>query len=402
MSRPLNVLFLMIALPDMGRNTNMYADLIGEFSRCGHNVYPVAPVQEGGPKGLINENGIKVLRVETLPLFNIDPIRKGIANVLLPFQFRRAIRRYYPHVKFDLVITPTPPITFVDVAGWIKRRCNASVYLILRDIFPQNALDLCLMSRWNPMWLYFRIKERRLYSVADSIGCMSQGNIDYVLAHNGRVDGRKLHILENFQALEPIVEPDVSLRRKYGIEGKFVAIFGGNMGVPQRLENVLELARRCAEWKDVVFLMVGKGTERERIMRSAEQMGLTNMIFKEHVPHAEYQRLVAQCQIGLISLSERFTIPNIPSKTLSYFNVGIPVLASIDRSTDYGRVLDEAGAGLWSAAGDAEALKANFDRLYADADLRHRMGQGGRNYFLGHSTTCVAYTTIVSHVSPMD
>lgn len=218
------------------------------------------------------------------------------------------------------------------------------------------------MKKWWPLYWRFRLQEKKLYRVCDKIGCMSQGNIDYIREHNPDVPAEKLHILENFQALETNPAPaDEDLKAKYGVGGKFVVIFGGNMGVPQKLENVLALAKACeADYPDVVFLLVGKGTRQARIRRLIAEMNLKNAVLKDFVPYRDYQRLVAQCDVGLISLNERFTIPNIPSKTLSYFNLRLPVLASLDAATDYGKLLDEIGAGLWSPAGDIPAFKANF------------------------------------------
>jgi glycosyltransferase involved in cell wall biosynthesis len=103
--------------------------------------------------------------------------------------------------------------------------------------------------------------------------------------------------------------------------------------------------------------------------------------------------------VGLISLNERFTIPNIPSKTLDYFNVGLPVLASIDRATDYNVILDEASAGLWSYAGNHDSLMRNFESLYNDPELRRRMAQNGRDYFIRHLTPDKAYNTIINSLN---
>lgn len=397
----MNVLFLTISMPNMSGSSNMYAALIKEFARNGHDVCVAAPVDDDKKTALVpaGEN-LRILQVRSLPLFGVNLVRKGIANVLLPFLYRRAIDKFLRREKFDLIITPTPPITFVDVVARMKKRCGAKAYLILRDIFPQNAVDLGFMKKWWPLYWHFRRQERRLYKVCDAIGCMSQGNIDYVRAHNPDVPAEKVHILENFQTPETLVPAQEDLKTKYGVGGKFVVIFGGNMGVPQKLENVLALAKACEkDYPDVAFLLVGKGVQQAKIRALIAQMRLKNTVLHSLIPYRDYQQLVAQCDIGLISLNERFTIPNIPSKTLSYFNLGLPVLASIDAATDYGKILDETQAGLWSLAGDVPAFKANFDKLYRDADLRRRMGENGRRYLETHMTDKIAYATVLSKIA---
>lgn len=395
----MNILFLLLSLPNMDESSNMYADLVKEFALEGHQVYPVAPLQKGEITCLKREAGIEVLRVKTRELFNVNPIRKGIANVLLSYQYKAAIRKFYSNIHFDMVIMPTPPITLVSVAEYIKKRDNAIFYLMLRDIFPQNAVDLGMMSPDSLFYTYFRRQEKQLYALADKIGCMSAANIKFVLKHNPEVNKEKLHILQNFQQKEDLQLVTEDLKLKYGIKNKFVVVFGGNMGVPQKLENVIDLAKECEVYTDVIFLLVGKGTQRKKVEEIARKKNVSNVLFKDFIPRDDYQRLVSLCDIGLISLNERFTIPNIPSKTLSYFNLRIPVLASLDKNTDYGQILEEAQAGFWSIAGDIESYKKNFDRLYSDSELRKRMGENGRTYLEHHMTPEVAYKRIMDYVS---
>lgn len=393
----MKILFLTISMPNLSGSSNMYAALIHELARNGHEVCVVAPVAASERTEIesVSEK-LRLLKVKSLPLFGVNLVRKGIANVLLPFIYQRAIDRYLKGEKFDLIITPTPPITLANVVARMKKRSRAKTYLILRDIFPQNAVDLGFMKKWWPLYWHFRRQEKKLYRVCDKIGCMSQGNIDYIRKHDPEVPAEKLHILENFQTVEPLVPATEDLKAKYGVGGKFVVIFGGNMGVPQKLENVLALAKACeADYPDVVFLLVGKGVQQARIRKMIDEMNLSNTILKDFIPYQDYQKLVAQCDIGLISLNERFTIPNIPSKTLSYFNLKIPVLASLDAATDYGKILEDINAGLWSIAGDVPALKANFDKLYRDPERRKQMGENGRRYLETHMSDKVAYRVLM-------
>jgi len=397
----MNILFLTLSFPNKQKGGNLYVDLAREFMCQGHKIYPVAPAEGDKNTRISEENGIDVLRVKTMKLFNVNAIRKGIANLMLPLQYRRAIQKYYSDAHFDLVIMPTPPITLEPVVRKIKSQHNtAKFYLILRDIFPQNAVDLGILTKTNPMYYFFRKQEKKLYNVVDYIGCMSQGNIDYIVKNNPEVVKQKFHILQNFQKIESFTKNDFDykIKEKYGLKDKFVVVFGGNMGIPQKLENVISLAKECEKYKDVIFFLIGEGTQRKIIEDMVVKNNITNVKFNDYIPHEDYQRLVSQCDIGLISLNECFTIPNIPSRTLSYFNLSIPVLASLDAATDYGQILEEAGAGLWSLAGDIATYKANFDILYQNPSLRKKMGRNGRKYFEKNMSTEVAYQVIMSHV----
>ncbi|WP_037356719.1 glycosyltransferase family 4 protein [Schleiferia thermophila] len=394
----MKVLFLMFAFPDMNKSFNMYTTLVEEFFKNGHEVTVIAP--GSGKTGIFIENGIPVLRVQTLPIKNVANYLKGISNVLLPYQYEYFLKKYYGSRNFDLIISATPPITLVDLAVKLKKKYGAIFYLILRDIFPQNAVDLGFIKKGGLLHRYFRKKEKKLYKYADYIGCMSQGNIDYIKTHNPDVSQEKLHELKNFQ--KPYMGFGFHteyLKKKYEILDKFVVVFGGNMGKPQQLENVLTLAETVRNYPDIVFLLLGEGVHLNNVEAEAKSKNLINIIIHRTIPKQEYQDLLSVCDVGLISLHKDFTIPNIPSKALDYFNVGIPILASIDKATDFGKILDDEKCGLWSYAGDHESLKDNLLKLYFNKELRKNMGANGKNYFQTNLKSDIAYSTIMKVIS---
>jgi len=395
----MNVLFLLIAYPHAPQEANLYFDLVAEFAARGHRVHVATLLESRHRQSThlqVMPSGVKVLRVRCGNLFGVGIVRKGLTTLSLPRRFMAAIDRLYRGVRFDLVVYPTPPITFAPLVDALKRRMGCHTYLILRDIFPQNARDLGMIR--DPLtYAFFRRKEQRLYDISDHIGCMSQGNIDYVLAHN-RVDGAKLEILYNWQRLsDSQANPGPAIRRKYALDHKYVAIFGGNVGYAQEMEFLLDLARIYRDRTDIVFLIVGNGVRKPHIANLVRKDRLTNVQMHDFIPRDDYNDLLAACDVGLVNLDRRFTIPNIPSKTLAYFAAGIPVLAAIDAATDYGRLLDECGAGLWSITGDLPAYQRNFERLANDADLRRRLGENGRRALRQRFSVDIACDTILRH-----
>ncbi len=395
----MNVLFLMIIPPDLKKNPSLYSELMEEFRDNGHQVY-VAAIDEkkNRRKTRITEDcGIKILHIRTGNLFNVNPIVKGLTTVSLGRLFRKEIGRYYGDIRFDLVLMPTPPITFAPVLSYIKQRDGAKSYLILRDIFPQNARDLNLM-RSGFLFNFFRKKEKFMYKVSDIIGCMSPGNIDYVLKHNPEVDTEKLELLPNWCRIgESAGEKAIDYKKKYGLEGKFICVFGGNIGWPQELEFLLELAKEVKDYQDIVFLIIGKGILKPKIEKIIRDENLKNIILKDYLPMEDYDGLVSQCDVGLINLDRRFTIPNIPSKTTGYFKAGLPVLASVDRNTDYGSILDDANAGLWSVTGDLESYKKNLLFFYENPEVTKQMGQNGKQYLADNLIVEKTYSIIMRH-----
>jgi len=394
-----NVLFLMISFPDINMDSNLHSDLAEEFRNKGHQVYVATLLEKK-----INQNTyiervkeLNILRVRAGDWFNTNSvIKKGLTTVTIAYYFKKAIQKYFNNIKFDLVIYPTPPITFTPVVKYLKQRDKCASYLILRDIFPQNVRDLGLLN--NPLlYDYFRLKEKQLYNISDYIGCMSKGNIKYVLDHND-IDKSKLEILYNWGKVfynNQVIAVDY--KKKYGLENKFVAVFGGNIGLPQELEFLLELAKEYKNRSDVVFFIIGKGAQKEKIVNLIDYHKLSNMIIKDYIPRDEYRNLLKQCDIGLINLNRTFTIPNMPCKIVDYFNVSIPILASTDKNTDLKQFLQDAKAGLWSETGDLEAYKSNFEKLFNDKNLRKELGKNGRKFLEENLNVEKTYQIIMKH-----
>lgn len=392
----MNILFITLALRELTQSS-MYSDLANEFVKQGHSVYPVAPTLQGQKTQIYQENGINVLRIKTMPLFKVNVIRKGIANITLSFLYKRAIKKFWKEKSIDVIVVPTPSVLFSDVVASLKKHYNAKVYLILRDIFPQNAVDLGFINKHSIIYKYFRAKEQKFYLTADQIGCTSQGNIDFVIKHNA-VSKEKLHILNNFsKKYEVVLDP--TIKKRYKLENKFVIVFGGNIGIPQQFDNVLKFAIECQQFENVLLLIIGKrGTEIQKIKEITNKEIYKNVIFIDYLERDEYSNLLKVCDLGLISLNEKFTVPNTPYKLNDYFMAKLPVLASIDKGTDLGKILLDNNMGLYAYAGDVNALFEQFKILYQDENRRLTMGENGYKFFMDNMLVENACKTIVKRM----
>jgi glycosyltransferase involved in cell wall biosynthesis len=390
----MNALFLNVAFPDLEAGANLYGDLATEFAARGHSMHVATLLERkhGRESRLETQRGVQVLRVASGNLFNVGFVRKGLTMLALERDFRKAIRRAWPGVRFDLVLYPTPPITFVRLIEEQKREQGAATYLILRDIFPQNAVDVGIMGR-GVVYRYFRRVERRLYAASDRIGCMSPANVEWV-SRDG-VPREKLELLPNWRRIREPPPGGRDLRKEWGLEGKFVAVFGGVLGIAQELDFLLELAHDIRDRKDIAFVVVGEGNRKAHLRATAERLRLDNVLFRDRLTPGDFARLLRQADAGLVNLNRRFTIPNFPSKVLDYFEAGLPVLASLDGATDFGKMIDESGGGLWSVTGDLPGYRKNLERMAGDAGLRKEMGRRGRSYLEQNFTVERAYGTIV-------
>lgn len=388
-------LYVAISYPNVSHNTNMYTDLVHELADLGHELRVIAPTFDSATHESL-EGGVRVLRVKSGPIFNTNLIVKGLNTVLLNKRYKKAMKRHWPEWAMDWVIASTPPITLSPFMQMLKKNWGARLYLILRDIFPQNAKDLGIIK--DPfLFAYFRHKEKQLYKIADIIGCMSPGNIAFLqtqdpfLFNNG-----KLTYFPNWTRSTPTEKHQQAkdnFRKRFGMDDKFIVLFGGNFGIPQKIEFIIDLAKRVQHLRNVIFCLIGDGTEKERIRKLVENQSLDNVAIFDRLPHDEYQALIHAANVGLVTLSDKFTIPNIPSRTLGYWDAALPVLAATDRHTDLNEsMLQKYKAGLWAEMGNIEDYLSQFMKLYQDEKLRMIMGENGRKAvetdFALHTAVC--------------
>ena len=179
-------------------SSGIYTDLMRKFRDEGHEVYIIFPRERrlGLSTEVKVDNHIHSLGVKTLNVTKTNVIEKGIGQLMLGFQFRSALKEHFGNVKFDLILYSTPPITFTKVVRSVKKsNPNALSYLLLKDIFPQNAVDIGMLNKTGLkglLYKYFRSKEKKLYQISDYIGCMSPANVKYLLEHNPEISPAKV------------------------------------------------------------------------------------------------------------------------------------------------------------------------------------------------------------------
>lgn len=390
----MNILFSFILLPHLSES-GVFVDLIKEFSRQGHNVKVVTPLIPGTTEGVSFESNIEVLRFKTDQLTrNSSNIKKGIAYIKYTYQILFAIRKFYKDEKFDLIIGHSLPPEFALVVKCLKYKYNAKLYLMLCEYVWQDSVSLGFIRQGGLICRYYRFLEQSIIRSADFIGSPSQGNINFTLELYPWAENKNIHILHYPQSPIEICRKHNILKDKYNISNKFTVVYGGNVSIAQKIENVISLAEACKEIEDIVFLIIGRGPQIDKVIADIKNKALSNVIFIDFLPKQEYEDLLSECDVGIVSLNEKLAVPNIPSKTVTFFNLAIPIVASIDYVTDYGSYLEKAGAGFWSYAGDTESFKQNLLKLYNSKDLKKKMGDNGYQFYKEHMTPLIAYNTI--------
>ncbi len=356
----MNVLFLSLCYYESINDKDLYTDLLREFGKNNHNICLVT-IAEKRRKVSTNiriDDNCKILTVRTGNIQKTGMIEKGISTVTLEHKLLSAIKKYLKFDKIDLVLYSTPPITFDKTIRFFKKKYHCTNILLLKDIFPQNAIDLGLLSKKGILgfaYRYFRKKEISLYKNSDFIGCMSQYNVDYVIKNNDYLQNDKVFVSPNAVSINDCrisMTQKKEIRRKYGLpEDKIIFVYGGNLGKPQGISFMLDCINCERDNKSAFFLIVGDGTEYTKVKDFIEKNKLLNSRLYSRLSKEDFDKLVAACDVGMIFLDYRFTIPNFPSRIISYMQAGLPILSCTDHNTDVGLIISDNDFG-WKLYSD--------------------------------------------------
>ncbi|MBR6486108.1 MAG: glycosyltransferase family 4 protein [Lachnospiraceae bacterium] len=382
----MNILYLTLKKPDL-KEAGIYPDLINALTAAGHKVtIAFADSPQNTPKTVLDtECGVRILKVSAGDVFGVGFIKKGINTLKLEPRLKSAIKDHLRGESFDMVLYATPPVTFANVVRYCKKTYGCRAFLMLKDIFPQNAVDIGLFGKGGLIHKYFRHKEKELYALSDVIGCMSDGNIRYLKENDPEIPKEKIILFPN--TIKPPVfngndtGDDVSNEGPdEGDKKKLRLIFGGNLGRPQAVGFLMDVIRydRSPIYNDVEFLFVGNGSEAGLVKKVCDECD--NAEFYDFMKPDEYDRLMSGCDVGIVSLDVRFTIPNYPSRMLSYMALGKPMIACTDPNTDVKELLTkEACCGLWCRSDDVEGFWKCIGELM-DENKRRTLGLSGRKY----------------------
>ncbi|MCM1060385.1 MAG: glycosyltransferase family 4 protein [Eubacterium sp.] len=402
----MNILFMTLGNINNIDNNWVYEDLLREFYKNGHRVYIVSPTERQNKEKthIIEKSNCKILKVRTGNIQKTNLIEKGIATVTLETHFIFAVKKYFGDIKFDLILYSTPPVTLVKPIRYIKKRDNAKTYLLLKDIFPQNAVDIGILSKKGIkgiIYKYFRRKEKELYAISDKIGCMSPANVNYILKNNFEINSENVEVCPN--SIEPrnfsiSEEERIYLRKKYSLPlDRKVFVYGGNLGKPQGIPFIIECLRKCQNIDNVFFLIVGNGTEYGKLKEFLDKEKPHNAMLLKYMPKDEYDKMIAACDAGLIFLDHRFTIPNFPSRLLSYMQAKLPVLAATDVSTDIGKIIVDGGFGWWCESNDTNKFYNIINNI--DYSQLSAMGQKSMQYLADNYCVKLSYKIITESLN---
>ncbi|MBQ3786734.1 MAG: glycosyltransferase family 4 protein [Lachnospiraceae bacterium] len=376
------------------KESTIYLDLVRECALAGHEVYVLAGTSEEVDDTVIHDvDGCHVAYVTLPDQFGCGKIKKGLIQLLIEPRFLHVIYQHFWKKEIDLIVCPTPPITMAGVIAKAKKHYNCKAYLMLKDIFPQNAADLKMMSESSIIFKYFKFIEKKLYSTCEFIGCMSEANVEYMKKHNPAFSDR-LEIFPNtvsIKDLNPDPQPGVKSSAAVessasaGLKDKVRFIIGGNLGQPQALDFILDgiSALDKEGFTDAYFTIIGKGTMAQYVEDRIRDEKLSNAVYMSHLGRDEYEKMLDEQDVGILSLCRDFTIPNFPSRLLSYMQKSKPILAVTDKVTDIGKVITkDARCGYFTPSDDLKGFVDTVKKICNEKEELPALGRRGREFLI--------------------
>lgn len=331
MSSKKKILFITIIKIDDINESGIYSDLVSRFAMEGHDITIICPIERryGSKSRIIYSNGVKIIQVKSLNIQKTNTFEKMISTLIIEFLFIWVFLKSCKNQTFDLGVFTTPPIFITNFISLIGKKNIKLKYLLLKDIFPQNALDLKMINKYNPFFYYSKLIEKKLYNNVDFIGCMSKANLNYI-TNNYRINKNKIEINPN--------TIDIS---KYPKKNKFTKdntklklIYGGNIGIPQNPILISKFISKIEHLENVTFKILGSGTGFKYLKNYIDTNKIKNTQISYNLSKAEYFFELETADVGLIFLNEKFTIPNYPSRILDYLYFDLIILSNTDKATD--------------------------------------------------------------------
>lgn len=245
----------------------------------------------------------------------------------------------------DGVVWYSPSIFWGPLIRRLKIKFKCKSYLILRDIFPDWALHLGLVSN-GIGYKFLKAVERYQYKQANTIGIQSTNNLIYFQKNQKNLNSN-LEILWNWSRLKnsPEINNCSIDINKTVLAGRVVFTYVGNLGVAQGMHILLKLIYRCKDLDDIGFLIVGRGIELQNIKDFIRHKKIKNALIFDEIESDQVPGLLSQCHVGLIFLDQRHQTHNIPGKFVTYMSSGVPVLAILNPGNDLLELIPNSGVG---------------------------------------------------------
>ena len=374
----MKLLVIADAFPPMRTSAAVHMhELTLELIEQAHEVTVVIPTAHIDTSMKVEiKNGFRLISILTFKTKDVGYLRRTIAEYLSPYiLYIRLKSSSIIEEKFDGIIWYSPTIFFGPLISRLKAVYRCPAYLVLRDMFPDWAVDIGLMKKRLPYY-FLKFVEINQYRAANFIGIQAPGNFKYFDRGFLKKFKSKVELLWTW------VTPSNSNKfcsidlKKTHLAGRKIFVYAGNMGISQEFDLIMNLISYYKNQSGIGFIFVGRGSEVGRLKTIKVSNSLDNIIFYDEIDSTEIPGLYSQCDIGLVALNPRHKSNNIPGKFLSYMDAGLPVLARLNPGNDLADVIAKNQVGASYIGVDSLDFKLEADKLINaimhDENISHR------------------------------
>lgn len=325
-------------------------------------------------------DGLRVLRSWLYATPNRGVARKSLNHLSFALSsVALNLRRLGP---VDVVIASSPSLLSVVSAAALARARGAPLVFEVRDLWPAAMADLQVI-RGRPLLRLLEHLELALYRAAARVVVVTQGFAENLVARG--VPPEKIGVIPN-GADTAFFSPEADgsfLRKRHGLDGRFVVGYLGAHGISHGLEVVLEAAARHADPDRFRYLLVGDGARRAALLASRDRLGLRNVVMLPSQPRDQMPGLYAATDLCLVPLQPQPIFRTfIPSKMFEIMACARPIVSNVEGEAR--AILERSGAATLVPPGDPVALAEAVESLAGDETARARMGQAGRAFVTEH------------------
>jgi glycosyltransferase involved in cell wall biosynthesis len=378
--------------PETGAPAARVSELARHWVRAGHEVTVLTgfPIHQTGivdpdyrsrMRRLVYReemDGVDVVRTWLMPL----PNRRVYERILIygSFWLSSSLRGTFLS-RPDIVIATSPQLLVGLTGLWISRIKRAPFVLEVRDLWPESLIASGVGNSSSLATRSLSLIASLLYRSSDHVVAVTDA-IRQALITKRNLTSTKVSVVENGVETEMFApaDPSDSVKDSLGLSGKFVVSYIGTLGQAQGLDVAIRAAAALSDRaKDIQFLIVGEGADKENLIAQADRAGLENIRFISGQPRKDVPGLIGASDVCMVLLKKRDVFETvIPTKMLEFMSCGRPVILGVNGQAR--SVLESAEGGLFFEPEDSTALADAIVRLHQDAPLRDAFGKQGRSY----------------------
>jgi len=377
--------------PDLTGTAPLVTDLAMKLAAMGDEVTVITSMPHYGRKQIASKYRGRAIHREKISgvdvrrtFVYVPPNHKGLYRGInyLSYTFMSIVSGILVE-GVDAILCVNPPIT-IGFSGWILSLSQRiPVVLNIQDVWP-DCIAIIGQLRSRLLYRLFKHLEKFLYERAAKVTVLSEG-MRQNLEDKG-VKNTKIAVIPNWADLDAVVPmaKNNGFRTMHGLDGRFVAMFAGNIGFISVLDTVLDAARIVKDRSDIQFLIVGEGNAKAALVKKANELVLPNVRFMPTQAAAVLPEMLAAADVSLVTLDRRLGQLNVPSKTYNIMASGRPVLASVPADSEIARLVKEATCGVTVPPEDPPVLAEAIVKMQDDPNKLERLGKNGRRYVEKH------------------